>query len=171
MGFLRSVSVFTLAVVLVLMEAVVHPGAILAAATGGERRMALFNNAEAVLNLGLSIVFVIRFGVVGVIGATILAQALTNLWFLPVWAMRSLAISVREYATATFVRTAIPAACGVVAGLLVVRMEEGLPGVEFGRAEVAGHHGSVYPPDICSYKHHADILRAAKIVERRTLER
>ena len=119
---LSSVSVFTLAVVLVLMEAVVHPGAILAAATGGERRMALFNNAEAVLNLGLSIVFVIRFGVVGVIGATILAQALTNLWFLPVWAMRSLAISVREYATATFVRTAIPAACGVVAGLLVVRI-------------------------------------------------
>lgn len=116
---LSSVPVFTLAVVLVVIEAVVHPGAILAAATGGERRMALFNNIEAGLNLGLSIVFVIRFGVVGVIAATVLAQALTNAWFLPRWAMRSLAISMREYAAATVARTIVPTACGLAAGIAV----------------------------------------------------
>lgn len=116
---LASLSVFGLAIVLVLMEAVVHPGAILAAATGGERRMAIVNNAEATINLGLSIVFVIRFGVAGVIAATLLAQALTNLWYLPRWAMQRLGIAPAAYARATFGRAILPGLCGAVAGLAV----------------------------------------------------
>ena len=114
-----SLPVFGLAIVLVVMEAVVHPGAILAAATGGERRMAIVNNAEAILNLGLSIVFVIRFGVAGVIAATVLAQALTNLWYLPRWAMRRLDIAPAAYARATLGRAILPGLCGAVVGLAI----------------------------------------------------
>jgi len=112
-------AVFALALALLLFESVIHPAAVLAAATGGERRMALVNNTEAILNLGFSIAFVLRFGVVGVIGATVLAQALTNLWFLPGWAMRSLGISLRQYAAATVARAVAPACAGGAAGLLV----------------------------------------------------
>jgi O-antigen/teichoic acid export membrane protein len=116
---LSNAAVFALAVVLVVMEAVVHPGAVLAAATGGERRMAIFNNSEAVLNLGLSIVLAIRFGVTGVILATLLAQSLTNLWYLPRWALRHLDISLAQYARATFGRVILPAIGGALAGAVV----------------------------------------------------
>jgi O-antigen/teichoic acid export membrane protein len=114
-----SVPVFALAVVLVLMEAVVHPGAILVAATGGERRMAIFNNSEALLNLGLSVVMAIRFGVAGVIAATVLAQLLTNFWYLPRGALRRLDLSLAEYARATVGRAILPAFGGALAGLVI----------------------------------------------------
>ena len=110
--------VLAFALTLVVMEAVVHPAAVLAAATGGERPMAALNNTEAVLNLGLTILFVLRFGVVGVIGATVLAQAVTNLWFLPVFAIRRLELSPAAYARTTFAPSLIPAGCGLVAGLV-----------------------------------------------------
>jgi O-antigen/teichoic acid export membrane protein len=114
-----STGVFALALTLVAMEAIVHPAAVLAAATGGERRMATINNAEAILNLALSIPLVIRFGVVGVIAGTVLAQTVTNLWFLPGWAMRRLDLSLAAYARATFGPSLVPTACGAVAGLVL----------------------------------------------------
>jgi len=115
-----SVSVFGLAIALVLMEVVIHPAAVLAAAAGGERRMAVFNNVEAILNLGLSIVLVIRYGVVGVIAGTVIAQMFTNLWFLPHWAMRRLELSLIDYLKATAGRSLLPAAGGLVAGLVLL---------------------------------------------------
>jgi O-antigen/teichoic acid export membrane protein len=114
---LTSIPVFALAVVLVLMEAVVHPAGVLAAATGGERRMALLNNTEALLNLAFSIGLVIRGGVTGVIAATVIALSLTNLWYLPRWALRQLDISVAQYLRATFGRAIAPASGGALAGL------------------------------------------------------
>ena len=120
-----GVGVFTLALILVVCEAVVHPAAVIAAATGGERRMAAVNNTEAVLNLALTIAFVLRFGLIGVVAGTVLAQAVTNLWFLPGWAMRRLALSPVDYLRATVAPSLVPAACGLVAGLLIE--SRGLP--------------------------------------------
>jgi peptidoglycan biosynthesis protein MviN/MurJ (putative lipid II flippase) len=81
--------------------------------------MAFVNNLEAVLNLVLSIAFVIRFGVAGVIAATVLAQALTNFWFLPGWAIRHLSLTPRAY-FAGVIWPALPAAlAGVASGLLL----------------------------------------------------
>lgn len=117
-----SLGIFGLAIALVLMEVVIHPAAVLAAAAGGERRMAAVNNVEAVLNLGLSIALVIRFGVVGVIAGTVVAQTLTNLWFLPRWAMRRLELSLIDYLKATAGRSLLPAASGLVAGLVLVQV-------------------------------------------------
>jgi O-antigen/teichoic acid export membrane protein len=116
---LSSVSVFALAVALVVMEAIVHPAAILAAATGGEKRMAVFNNSEALLNLGLSIAFAFRFGVTGVIAATVVAQMLTNLWYLPRAAIRQLDISAAQYVRATVGRAIAPAVIGGIAGVAI----------------------------------------------------
>jgi O-antigen/teichoic acid export membrane protein len=116
---LSGVPVFALAILLVLMEAVVHPGAVLAAATGGERRMAIFNSTEAFINLGLSVALALRFGVTGVIAATILAQSATNLWYLPRRALRHLDISVAQYARATFGCVMLPAASGALAGVAI----------------------------------------------------
>jgi O-antigen/teichoic acid export membrane protein len=139
-----SLPVFMLAISLVVMEAIVHPGAVLAAATGGERQMALANNAEAVINLGLSIILVIRFGVAGVIGATVLAQAMTNLWFLPRWAMQRLAISVPEYLAATAGRALMPALCGAIGGLVVTHWAASTPGACIAAAVAMGLFGLVY---------------------------
>lgn len=113
-----ATGVFAFALALVVMEAVVHPAGVLAAATGGERRMAALNNTEAMLNLGLSILLVVRFGVVGVIAGTVIAQAVTNLWFLPGFAMRRLELSPAAYVRATFGPSLIPAGCGLVGGLV-----------------------------------------------------
>jgi len=137
-------SVFALALTLLLFESLVHPAAVLAAATGGERRMAMVNTSEAVLNLGLSIVFVIRFGVVGVIAATVLAQALTNLWFLPSWAMRSLQISVRQYVAATLARVVAPASAGGLAGLVVAQFFRSDMGRIMAATAAAGLFVAVY---------------------------
>ena len=82
--------------------------------------MAVFNNAEAVLNLGLSILLGMRFGVVGVIGGTVVAQSLTNLWFLPRWAMQRLQLSLADYLKATAGRSLLPAGCGLGAGVILL---------------------------------------------------
>ena len=123
-----SMPVFVFAVVLVMMEAIVHPGAILAASTGGERRMTIFNNGEALLNLALSVVFAFRFGAAGVIAATLLAQSATNLWYLPQWAMQQLGLSPAAYFTAAFRPALLPAACGAIAGILVETSWRSTPG-------------------------------------------
>jgi O-antigen/teichoic acid export membrane protein len=123
-----SAGVFGLAIALIICEAVVHPGAVLAAATGGERPMAIVNNTEALVNLALSIALALRFGVVGVIGATVLAQALTNLWFLPRWAMSSLRINLLDYLRATALRSIAPALAGSVTGFLIVSLWPSTPG-------------------------------------------
>src|SRR5256714_14710772 len=119
-GNVTSVGVFALAIALVLMEVIIHPAAILAAAAGGERRMAAFSNAEAVLNLGFSIVLVTRFGVVGVIAGTVAGQCLTNLWFLPRWAMQRLQLPLIDYLEATAGRALLPAVCGLAGGMILL---------------------------------------------------
>ncbi len=141
---LASVAVFALALTLLAFEAIVHPAAVLAAATGGERRMAVANNIEAILNLGLSIVFVVRFGVAGVIAATVLAQALTNLWFLPGWAMRSLDISLPAYARATVGSAALPGFCGGVTGALITSVTGSDAGAFIAAAVSTGVFALVY---------------------------
>jgi O-antigen/teichoic acid export membrane protein len=111
---------FALAVTLVALEAIVHPAAVLAAATGGERSMAAMNNAEAILNLVFSLLLVRRLGVVGVIGGTVAAQAITNLWWMPRWAMRHLAVSLHCYFAKVISPSLVPALTGGAAGLLVL---------------------------------------------------
>lgn len=117
-----GVGVVSLALLLIFTEAVIHPAAVLASAAGGERRMALVNNVEAALNLGLSILLVLRFGVVGVIAGTVLAQAATNLWFLPRWAVRHLGLSTADYLRQTFGATVIAGSCGALAGAVVMAL-------------------------------------------------
>lgn len=139
-----SLPVFTLAIVLLLSESLVHPAAVLAAATGGERSMAVVNNTEAVLNLALSIALALRFGVVGVIGATVLAQGATNLWFLPAWAMRSLGISARAYLSATFLRVVAPAAGAGLIGLLITHLWSSAAGGLVAAVAAAGVFAGIY---------------------------
>jgi O-antigen/teichoic acid export membrane protein len=143
-SYVVGFAVFALALTLLLFESLVHPAAVLAAATGGERRMAMVNTVEAVINLGLSIAFVVRFGLVGVIAATVLAQALTNLWFLPVWAMRSLRLSMRQYAAATLARAVVPACAGGITGLLLAQLVRSDLGLVAAGAAAAGVCTGVY---------------------------
>jgi O-antigen/teichoic acid export membrane protein len=106
---------FMLAVLLIILEAIIHPAAVLAAAAGGERPLAGANNVEAAANLGLSLALIRPWGVTGVIAGTVVAQIFTNLWWLPRWAIKYLGWSWHDYATRTIVPSLVPGAVGTLA--------------------------------------------------------
>lgn len=66
-----------------LLHGIVHSYASAWLMTGDLRPMALLNALEAAANLGLSLWWAGVWGVAGVALGTIVAQALTNAWFLP----------------------------------------------------------------------------------------
>jgi O-antigen/teichoic acid export membrane protein len=109
--------VLLLAVVLIVCEAVIHPAAVVASAIGGQRPMARLNNIEAAGNLGLTLALVRPLGVVGVIAGTVIAQAFTNLWWLPRWVGQRVAMSWSQYASEVVLPAVVPAlGCAVVGG-------------------------------------------------------
>lgn len=103
---------FALAVLLILLEAAIHPAAILAGAAGGERPLAGVNNIEAIANIGLSLALIRPWGVTGVIAGTICAQVCTNLWWLPRWAKRHLHWSWHDYVAEIIAPCVLPGAAG-----------------------------------------------------------
>ena len=110
--------VLLLAVVVLVFEAVVHPAAVLAVACDGERATAQANYSQATLTLLLTVVLVSRFGVIAVVAATAAAQALTNLWWHPRWAMRRASVSAGQFWSETELRILPAAAAGLVVGFV-----------------------------------------------------
>ncbi len=117
--------VLLLTVVVLVFEAVIHPAAVLATACGGERATARANYIQATLKLMLTVVLVVRFGVVAVVAATAAAQALTNLWWLPRWAMRRASVSAREFWSETGLRILPAFAAGLAIGLVAAALWRG----------------------------------------------
>lgn len=105
---------FALALLLIILEAAVHPPAILAGAAGGERSLAGVNSLEALANIALSLALVRPWGVTGVIAGTVLAEIGTNLWWLPRWAKRYLDWSWADYVAEIFAPSFVPGAVGAV---------------------------------------------------------
>lgn len=68
---------------------------------------ALANCAEAVLNLGLSIILVRRYGIVGVALGTALEMYLFKLFIQPVYTCRALKVSIYDYLVKTIALTAV----------------------------------------------------------------
>lgn len=89
---------------LTLMHSFIHPGAVVLSGMGRIRTMTLFNVAEAVLNLAFSIALVLPLGVLGVALGTVIAQAFTNLWYIPSSAAREVELSLWRYIKEVFLR-------------------------------------------------------------------
>lgn len=68
------------------------------------RATAQANYIQATLKLLLKVVLVIRFGVIAVVAAAAAAQALTNLWWHPRWAMRRASVSAGQFWSETGLR-------------------------------------------------------------------
>jgi O-antigen/teichoic acid export membrane protein len=90
-------SAFVLAIVLVVLDVVAYPAAVLTTATGGEKPAALINLVQAGATVAIALILVRPFGVAGVIGGAVLAQALTTFWWLPAWALRTIGLGWRSY--------------------------------------------------------------------------
>ncbi|HEY6417648.1 MAG TPA: lipopolysaccharide biosynthesis protein [Candidatus Binataceae bacterium] len=74
------------------------PGATVLWATTRHYAWSVLSVVEGLLNLALSLWWVRRYGLVGVIGGTIAAALLTNAWFIPYAALRTLHVSLRSAA-------------------------------------------------------------------------
>lgn len=105
---------------LTFMHSFVHPGAVMLLTNAGRvRAVCFFNIAEAVLNLVLSIALVRRMGVLGVILGTVFAQALTNLWYLPISAVREVGLSLSGYMESVLLRPVLAGLPAVGVGVLM----------------------------------------------------
>ena len=89
--------VLVTACVLMAYHGFLHVSAVCLNGAGCVRGMGLLSLVEAALNLALSIWLGRRFGVIGVIGATLVAGVLTHGWYTPRLAMSYLKITPREY--------------------------------------------------------------------------
>ena len=106
--------VFFLLALIVLMGSLVHLPAVVLQGMGKLGSVVGFNLAEAAINLGLSLLLVVRFGVLGVALGTVIAMALTSLWYVPYLACRETQSSFRTYLFSTVVGPACLAALTAV---------------------------------------------------------
>jgi O-antigen/teichoic acid export membrane protein len=95
-------SAFALAIVLVALDVVAYPAAVLVTAAGGERSAAVVSLVQAGGGIACALALVRPFGVAGVIGGAVVAQALTTFWWLPAWALRTIKVG-----WGTYIRSAV----------------------------------------------------------------
>jgi len=80
-----------------LVSSIIRPGALALQGIGKVRELVLFNFLEALLNLAISIVLVIKVGLIGAAVGTIAAMCMTNLWYVPYKACKELKIPFLKY--------------------------------------------------------------------------
>jgi len=90
-----------------LLQAVTHVGALILQATGDVKAMARRSAVSAAANLCLSLLLVRRFGIDGVLAASLIATCLGNAIAIPVHLARKLAIAAGEHAR-PFLRLSLP---------------------------------------------------------------
>jgi O-antigen/teichoic acid export membrane protein len=111
-----AISAFWLALVMMLIEAIVHPAAIVAIAAGGERKLAIVSIVEALANLAISILLARKLGIAGVILGTVIAHCLFTGWWLPRWAMRRADLRATDYARQVLLPCLVPGILSVLIG-------------------------------------------------------
>jgi O-antigen/teichoic acid export membrane protein len=108
---------FGLALVMLVVEAAIHPAAILSISAGGELKLA-------------SVFLAKKLGVTGVILGTVVAHCSFTGWWLPRWALRRANLRLRDYAASVLAPSLAPGVLSVLVGFVVL-------------TALAGWHGSV----------------------------
>jgi O-antigen/teichoic acid export membrane protein len=88
---------FSLQIALMVIQMLLTPADAVLMATTRHYGYAVLAAVEGVLNLGLSLWWVRYWGLAGVIGATVTARLLTNGWYMPVAALRTIGMSGNEF--------------------------------------------------------------------------
>lgn len=81
----------------ILQDTIYRGTGVLTHASGELRNWAIVSIAEAVLNLGASLLLVGQFGLVGVALGTSIGKMLTTSWYIPYWICRRLQLSIKDY--------------------------------------------------------------------------
>ena len=117
------------------IHAVGTPVGLMLQAIGKNRIFVYSEAANAALNLGLSLVLIRPYGVVGVALGTLIAHALTSTWVLPLIACRYIKLSVRQYLRESIIP---PIVVGPVVGVGVF-LVFGTPPDALSPLSIAGH--------------------------------
>jgi len=120
-NFVGTPTLMTLAA-LTFMHSFVHPGAVMLTGAGKMRGICFFNMAEAAFNLFLSIALVRHMGVLGVALGTILAHALTNLWYIPASAAKEVGLSIRRYIQLVLLRPTLAGLPAITMAIFLRRL-------------------------------------------------
>ncbi|MGC1677205.1 MAG: oligosaccharide flippase family protein [Candidatus Binataceae bacterium] len=96
-GVFPGRATFGLQIVLMVTQMLLTPADAVLMATTRHYGYAALAAVEGALNLGLSLWWVRYWGLAGVIGATVAARLLTNGWYLPVAALRTIGMSGSEF--------------------------------------------------------------------------
>jgi len=89
-GIYPGARTFGLMILLLIMQVLIEPWWILLVATTQHYGAAAIHTVESVLNLALSLLWVRKWGLSGVIAGTLVARALTSAWYIPlkaIWIM------------------------------------------------------------------------------------
>lgn len=103
-----------------LLSSIIHPAALVLQGAGKVKAMVGFNLLEACLNLGLTIILVMHFGVFGAALGTLAAMAATNSWYIPLRACLEVGASKRYFIYDSVFK---PLAAGVMMMLMAYFIE------------------------------------------------
>lgn len=117
------------------IHAIGTPVGLMLQAIGRNKILVYSEMANAALNLGLSLLLVRRYGVVGVALGTLIAHALTSTWLMPLVASRYIKLSVRQYLRESIMP---PILVGPVVGVGVL-LVFGAPPDALPPLSIAGH--------------------------------
>ena len=95
-GVFPGFRAYGLMLVLFVMVVLIMPASSILWATTRHYVWAMMSLAEGALNLALSLWWVRRFGLTGVIGATVTASALLTFWYLPYATLKTLEVPIGE---------------------------------------------------------------------------
>lgn len=118
---------WTMLIMYLCLQVVLSPSDVLLTATSTHVGYARLVLVEALLNLCLSIWWVRLWGLPGVIAGTLVARAVTNLWFMPLASFRAVGLTVRA-AARSLAPAAAAASVAAAAGLLAWHLFGPAPG-------------------------------------------
>jgi O-antigen/teichoic acid export membrane protein len=111
--------VFTMMIFLLIIQIVIEPPWILLIATSRHYGTAAMHTIESILNLALSLWWVQRWGLSGVIAGTVVARIITTGWYIPVTAMWLVDVHFADVRLALTAPTLLAASAGTLACLFM----------------------------------------------------
>jgi O-antigen/teichoic acid export membrane protein len=119
-GVFPGLPTFALLIVLLVIQVLLDPFWTLLVASTNHYGTAVMHTVESLLNLGLSVWWVRRFGLPGVIAGTVVARLVTTGWYIPIVASRLIDIDLSRAAQLVIPPTLLSLAASAVFLLLVV---------------------------------------------------
>jgi O-antigen/teichoic acid export membrane protein len=118
---------FALMIVLLFIQIVIEPPWMLLVATTQHYRTAVLHTVESLLNLLLSVWWVRKWGLAGVIAGTVVARILTTGWYIPLTAAWILGVRLSDIRKTLTVPVLLPAGAAALAFLLLATRRAQFP--------------------------------------------